>query len=122
MEDMKYTFSVSNGWLYLEANEIVFFKASDVYTELHTADKQYFLYHSLKEIEERLPETKFFRCHKSYMINLDKIKMIRTKKINQIETTNGEIIPVSRSRKKELLDKMRQLYGTHSMKKIISLN
>ena len=51
----------------------------------------------LKAVEEKLDE-RFIRCHKSCIINRDKIALIN-KKDNTVTMANGSICPVSRGRK-----------------------
>lgn len=47
---------------------------------------------SLKSLEAQLPENKFMRVHKSYIVNLEKIVMIER---GEIIYDNGTVIPVS---------------------------
>jgi two-component system LytT family response regulator len=47
---------------------------------------------SLKSIEEQLPADKFMRVHRSYMVNLKRIKVIER---NRIIFDNNIYIPVS---------------------------
>lgn len=54
----------------------------------------------LKELEQKLPEKQFVRCHRSYLVNLRQIERI-TKQ--EVFLTNGRVLPVSRRREKELL-------------------
>ncbi len=55
---------------------------------------------TLSDFEESLSEYNFFRCHRCYIINIEKVDVCRG---NDIEI-NKNIIPVSRSKKKELLN------------------
>lgn len=54
----------------------------------------------LKELEQKLPEMQFVRCHRSYLVNLQQIERI-TKQ--EVFLTNGRALPVSRRKEKELL-------------------
>lgn len=53
----------------------------------------------MKEIEERLPLSCFFRCHRSYLVNLMHIRKICR---NQVFLSDKTVLPVSRSRDKKL--------------------
>ena len=55
---------------------------------------------SLEELEKIATDHSFFRCHKSYLINLRKIKSIRPA---EIIMSNGSVIPLSRNRKQDFL-------------------
>jgi two-component system LytT family response regulator len=47
---------------------------------------------SLKSIEEQLPREKFMRVHRSFIVNLEKIKVVER---NRIVFDNNVYIPVS---------------------------
>jgi two-component system LytT family response regulator len=60
---------------------------------------------SLKSLEAQLPEKMFMRVHKSYIVNLQKIKIIER---NEIVNDDGSTIPVSQQYKEkfqEFIDK-----------------
>ena len=65
-------------------DSIIFLKPSEIYylastkgkVEIVTRDDQYQSWDSLKVWEERLKGFGFFRCHRSYMVNVEKIKTI----------------------------------------------
>jgi two-component system LytT family response regulator len=60
---------------------------------------------SLKSLEEQLPENKFMRVHKSYIVNLQKINVIER---NEIVNEDGSTIPISQQYKakfQEFIDK-----------------
>ena len=67
---------------------------------LHTKNRSLDFNGELKGIEEQLDE-RFIRCHKSYVINKDKIASIN-KKDNTVTMTNNSICPISRNGKKLL--------------------
>lgn len=54
----------------------------------------------LKELEEKLPAASFFRCHRSYMINLLYVRRICAK--NEVVLDYAGSVPVSRSKEKGL--------------------
>lgn len=60
---------------------------------IHEENRQTELYGNLKDIQEKLPGN-FYRCHKSYIVNKDKIEEI-DKKRNTIIMTNAEECYVS---------------------------
>ncbi len=68
-------------------------------------DKKCFTDLTLKALEER---TTLFRCHKQYLINLDKIDEIifEDNSVGKIKTKSNHIIPVSRHYLKELKEKL----------------
>ncbi|WP_299601462.1 LytTR family DNA-binding domain-containing protein [uncultured Aquimarina sp.] len=70
------------------------------YTELHTINKKHVSSETLKHWEELLPNTKFIRVHKSYIINTSKIEKVSG---NQIFLSNHSIIPLGRAYKENFI-------------------
>lgn len=54
----------------------------------------------LGELERQLPPENFFRCHKSYLVNLQHIRQIG---LSELLLTGGAHVPLSRHRRRELL-------------------
>ena len=61
---------------FVDMNEILLIQREDRSTVIYTAKDHYTTSESLSEIEGRLSQTIFFRCHKSYIINLTMISKI----------------------------------------------
>jgi len=61
------------------------------------------VFHDLKWFEMELPKQIFFRCHKSYIVNCNYFESINLSAC-KIRLKNGCEIPLSRRRKQELLD------------------
>ncbi len=61
----------------LSIDDIVFLSARNKSTYAHTYENQYLVDLTLGELEEKLSKDSFFRVHRSYMINLNKIKEIQ---------------------------------------------
>ncbi|MGN1406108.1 MAG: LytR/AlgR family response regulator transcription factor [Erysipelotrichaceae bacterium] len=69
---------------------------------IHTRKGNIVAYASLKELQERLNNDRLFkRCHNSYIISLSFISSIQKE---YIVLNNNENIPLSRHRRKEMLD------------------
>lgn len=66
--------------------------------EQHTIAK------TLREMEESLNPRKFCRVHQSHIVNIEEISGIGSGANAELSMLSGEEIPVSRSRKKELMD------------------
>ena len=65
------------GVSFLSFDDIVLIQREERSTVLYTADgSRYVTGDSLGDMEERLPAELFFRCHKSYIVNLNRIESI----------------------------------------------
>ncbi|RHW48558.1 DNA-binding response regulator [Bombilactobacillus bombi] len=89
--------------LYLNLNSLTYVEtASNHKLLLHSTDKESLVTGDLKELEERLPDN-FFRCHKSFLVNLDYLDYI-DKKQNLLRLKTGASCLIAR-RKIKLLEK-----------------
>ena len=60
---------------------------------------------TLKTVESILPQSRFFRIHQSHVVSMDEISILRH---DEILLTNGERLPVSRSRRADLVLKIQE--------------
>ncbi len=60
----------------LNIEDIIFLSARNKSTYAHTFENQYLVDLTLGELEQRLAKENFVRAHRSYMVNLNKIKEI----------------------------------------------
>jgi DNA-binding LytR/AlgR family response regulator len=86
-----------NKFVKIAVTDILWIKALDNYVCLYTEKDEYIVYSTLKEIEQRLPE-QFFKTHRSFLVNLDKIDGFEESYI----LIGKKAIPVSRTSKEEL--------------------
>ncbi len=82
--------------------DIQFIKADNVYLEVNTADKKFLVRSPLKDYLEKLPSNKFYRAHKSYIVNIDYIEAINSKDI----LINNNLIPISKEFKDFIISAM----------------
>lgn len=61
---------------FIDKKEIIFIERSENATKIFTEEEIYRTSAALSAIMEKLEETEFMRCHKSYIINLSKISRI----------------------------------------------
>lgn len=93
-----------DGLLFFDINEIIHLEANSNYTQIHFAGKpKITASKTLKEFEDILPESIFFRTHHSHLINLNYIKRYIKGDGGQIELQNGSFVDVSRRKKDEFL-------------------
>lgn len=80
----------------IDINDIVYINSDADYTDIYLSDSKYISSESLKYWKNRLNDQKFIRVHKSYIINLEKVKKISG---NQIYLSKNTIVPIGRTYK-----------------------
>lgn len=60
----------------IKLDNLIYVEAKGNYLQIRAGGDVHFVYLTLKELEERLPSKIFIRVHKSFIINLKKIKAI----------------------------------------------
>ena len=86
----------------IQFGDIQFIKADNVYLEVNTVDKKFLVRSPLKDYLEKLPRNKFYRAHKSYIVNVDHIDAINSKDI----LINKTLIPISKEFKEFIISAM----------------
>lgn len=84
---------------YLSLNEIIRCQAESNYTRIVMGKKSILIAKTLKKVEALLPPISFYRSHRSHLINLSHVKMVRHEKGGTIVTSDDCSIPISRNRK-----------------------
>lgn len=81
-------------------DEILFIESLKEYVKIVTKEKNVVTYHSISGLAEKLPPGKFYRIHRSYIINIKAIGSIEgfTVKVGKYE------LPISRTEKDAFLE------------------
>jgi DNA-binding LytR/AlgR family response regulator len=95
---------IKSGYEYirLSTDNILYIMAESEYTELHLKEKKYLSSESLRYWEEFLPQNKFMRIHKSYVINTSKIVKVSG---NKVYLENDKIVPIGRAYKNDFTER-----------------
>jgi len=80
-------------------DEILYFENAGDYVSIRTTKKNHLILGTIKNIEARLSGNQFLKVHRSYIVNLDKIKDIEEGTL----VIEGKVVPVSRSHRNVLL-------------------
>jgi two-component system LytT family response regulator len=100
----------NGGVNFIDTTEIVYLKADNVYTDIFLRNKSTITASKpLKDFATLLPKTQFFRCHRSYLINMQLVKEYITTNGGEIVMANGVLIPVARERKEDFISLWKQL-------------
>lgn len=83
----------------INLQDILYIKGYGDYMQLKCNEKTYTVHITMKNLQEILPTSDFYRVHKSYIIRLDKIDAISS---SHVDISNSHI-PISRNNKQELL-------------------
>lgn len=89
----------------INISDILWVEALENYVIIHTIKDKYTVFSSMKNIEQKLSPDLFLKTHRSYIVNLDKIEGYEEGFVQ----IGGKPIPVSRSAKDELKQKIHLL-------------
>ena len=98
----------NNAFIYLKAEkkmqkvflkDILYIESLKDYVKVKTTDKSITTYQTITYLEEKLPDDKFIRIHRSYIIALDKIQSFTAAQVE----ISGEEIPIGRLYKNEVM-------------------
>ncbi|MDR2585101.1 MAG: LytTR family transcriptional regulator DNA-binding domain-containing protein [Prevotellaceae bacterium] len=90
--------------LTLKTSDLIFLQAADNYVVIHYESigktKTYLIRNRLKQFEKDLTEFPVVRCHRSYMVNINHVKLLKREKgvVQLIMDNEGQnLIPVSKT-------------------------
>lgn len=86
-------------------NDIKWIEALGDYVKVVTKDQSYVVLSTMKAFEKELPEGRFLRIHKSYIVSLEKIDRFNSKNV-EVGTIE---IPLSRNKKTTLMEALSNL-------------
>ncbi|MEC8885065.1 MAG: LytTR family DNA-binding domain-containing protein, partial [Bacteroidota bacterium] len=89
----------------LNFDSILIIEAKGDYILIKNEGKNYTVHSTLKKIEEKLPESKFLKIHRSYVINYHKIIDIEDNSV----LIAKDVIPISRSNRPILMKRLNLL-------------
>lgn len=87
-------------FLKLEWMDILYVESMQNYLKIHLKNKTHTIHQTMMSIETLLPQSAFFRIHKSYLINIFHIDLITGNKL----LIDRNELPISRQRKEDLLN------------------
>jgi DNA-binding LytR/AlgR family response regulator len=86
----------------IKFDEVLYLESDGAYVTLFTEKKKYLVRGSISQYLEKMNSKKFFRVHRSYAVNLDKVDIINTSFL----TIKDEKIPISKNFRDDLLTLM----------------
>lgn len=90
--------------LFFEAEEIDWIEAASNYVEIHTGSQSFLVRHTMNELEKRLDTKHFLRIHRSYIVNVGKIRGVQPCNSGEymVRLQNGKELPSSRGYRENL--------------------
>ena len=89
----------------IACDDILYFENVGDYIRIKTTNGQHIFHGTLKGVDEKLNDPRFLKVHRTFIVNLSKIKDIEEHNL-VIERT---VIPISRANKGELLSRLKIL-------------
>jgi two-component system LytT family response regulator len=80
---------------------IIYIEGLKDYIRIHTANDKIIVWENMKDILEKLPAQQFIRIHRSYIIPVNKIKLIEG---NRVQLQNQEYLPIGETYRKMVAD------------------
>lgn len=106
----KLVLPASHGFNVLLIDDIIRLEAEGSYTKVFMkGGKDTIVSRTLKDFEDTIPKEKFFRIHKSHLINLKFVKEYSNVGGNSVTMTDGSRIEVSRRKAPEFIQRIKTL-------------
>ncbi len=91
----------------VQLDEILFCKADGCYTSFTFQDGRVILSSkNLKTFETLLQQHNFFRCHHSYLVNMEHVKRFDKTEGGQLVLSDNHLVPVSKRKRERLVEKI----------------
>jgi two-component system, LytTR family, response regulator len=106
----KIAVATSSGLEIIDINNIIYLEATGNYTNIYmTEAKPLLSSKTLKEFEDILPASLFFRIHNASLVNVSFIKKYNKGEGGQVVLANGKLLDVARRRKEELMEMLQRV-------------
>ena len=86
-------------------NDILFIEGLKEYVRIHTGNKNIITYISMQRMMELLPKKYFFRVHKSYIVNLQRIESVQ----GNLISIGGQKVSLSKNQRNEFIARINKL-------------
>jgi two-component system LytT family response regulator len=95
---------------FVRVEELDWIEAADYCAKLHSGDKVHVIRESLQALEQRLDPARFFRVHRSAIVNLDRVRELQPDPRGEhlVVLQNGTRLKLSRNRRGELENRLGQ--------------
>lgn len=87
----------------IKFEEVIYIEGAVNYIQIHTVNGKHMTYLTLKEVMQHMPDKIFTRVHRSFVINLNYVRVIER---NRVGLDGGEYLPLGDNYKQQFLDDM----------------
>lgn len=94
-------------WVRVSVEELLYIESDGNYLTFREKSKKILTRMTLTEAREMLPNHKFFRLHKSFLVNLNHIQKIER---HQVSVFGNEFVPIAANCRDELMEALRLLW------------
>lgn len=98
--------------------DLLYLEAADNYVLIHYLDSgkraKYMIRNSLKNLEKGLKGIGIVRCHRSYMVHFERVRIVRRERdglVLEMDTPDRQVLPISRS----YVDQVMKLFSEYSV-------
>ena len=108
----KIALEIPKGIMFASHHDIVYFEADGMYTNVQLIDgKQKTICKPLKHFVEQLERNAmFFKCHRSYLINLKYVDELVKNDGDYLLLNNQKRIPISKSKRDQFLEVIKETF------------
>jgi len=85
-------------------DDILWIEALENYVVLNTFKDKFTIHFTMKAISEKMPPERYVRVHRSFIVNINKIKVIEDNSVIINYEGGSKIIPIGKSYKDRLMD------------------
>ncbi len=103
-----FVFENKQGTFRIKFSDILYFESYNHNFKIATTGGNYEFKSTLSEIMSQISESGFIQVHRSYIINYNQIRLI---KYEEITMSNGDSIPISRNKRKEVRETLMKFGG-----------
>ena len=84
--------------------DILWIEALENYVVVNTFKDKYTIHFTMKSIAEKMPADKFVRVHRSFIVNMSKVKSIEDNSVIIKSESGSKVIPIGKSYKDQLMN------------------
>ena len=91
----------AKGTVFIKAEDIDWIEADDYYAKLHVGGRGYLVRETMQSLEARLDPRRFVRTHRSFIVNIDRIRTLQPyfRGAHVLTLVDGTQVTLSRSRR-----------------------